>query len=62
MTLNAEEKVVISKLPFIKDPEARLTPNRWVAQKVLDTQVRIIDKTPGMREAVIKAHNKLRDK
>lgn len=62
VTLNAEEKVVISKLPFIKDPEARLTPNRWVAQKVLDTQVRIIDKTPGMREAVIKAHNKLRDK
>ena len=62
VTLHAGNKIVVSKLPFIKDPESRLTPNRWVANKVLDTQVRIIDKTPGMKEAVIKAHNKLRDK
>ncbi len=62
VTLHAENKVVVSKLPFVKDPESRLTPNRWVANKVLDTQVRIINKTPGMKDAVIKAHNKLRDK
>ena len=60
--LDAANKTLISKLPFIKDPEEKLKPNRRIAEKILQTQIRIINKTPGMRESVVKAHNKLRDK
>jgi hypothetical protein len=60
--LDKEAKTVYSKLPFIKDPDSSLTSNRRVAEKILDTQVRMIDKTSGTREAVQKAHSKLQDK
>ena len=60
--LDSPAKTLYAKLPFIKIPDEKLRPNRRIAEKILDTQVRIISKTPGMRESVQKAHNKLRDK
>ena len=40
--LDAANKTLISKLPFIKDPEEKLKPNRRIAEKILQTQIRII--------------------
>ena len=60
--LDNSSNTLFAKLPFIKDPEEKLKPNKRIAHKILDTQVRIIEKTPGMRESVQKAHNKLLDK
>ena len=59
VTIDRSTNTVFTKLPFIKDPEVKLTPNKRIAAKVLDTQVRIIEKTPGMKESVLKAHDKL---
>ena len=59
VTLDEANRTVYAKLPFIKDPEEHLKPNKRVAAKILDTQIRIICKTPGMRESVQKAHDKL---
>ena len=59
VSIDLDKKVIYTKLPFIKDPEEKLKPNQRIAQKVLDSQLRIIAKTPGMKEAVLKAHDKL---
>ena len=42
--LDVEKKTVLSSLPFIKDPSTHLTGNRRVAEKILETQLKIIHK------------------
>ena len=58
--LNIEERRLESALPFIKDPLENLKPNRFVAEKVLESQLKLVIKNPEMREDIIKSHNKLR--
>jgi len=60
--LDPVKNVVWAKLPFIEDPVANLQPNRFVAEKVLKTQLEIFKKNPGMRESALKSHQKLADK
>ena len=55
-------KIVSASLPFMEDPSVALKPNRHIAEKVFESQMRLINRNPGMREDVIRAHNKLRDK
>ena len=56
-----EEKVVKTRLPFIKNPEEALSPNQHIARKVFNTQKKLIDKNPEMRDDIIMAFNKLND-
>ena len=60
--LDPVKNVVWAKLPFIEDPVTNLKPNRFVAEKVLKTQLEIFKKSPGMRESALKSHKKLADK
>ena len=60
--LDPEKNVVWAKLPFIEDPVTNLKQNRFVAEKVLKTQLEIFKKSPGMRESALKSHQKLADK
>ena len=59
VSLNVAEKRLIAKLPFTKDPAVHLKPNRKVAEKVLESQMRLIEKNPEMREDIVKSHQKL---
>ena len=49
-----------AKLPFIADPSVHLKPNRFTAEKILDSQVRQLNKNEPSRLDVIAAHEKLR--
>ena len=55
--LNA--KVTTATLPFIEDPVVSLRPNREVAKKVFDSQVRKLNKDPQAKLDVIKSENTL---
>ena len=57
--LLADEKKLMSKLPFIKDPATSLKPNKNQALKILESQVKAISKHPQMMADVKKAHDKL---
>lgn len=57
-----EEKKLVAKLPFILDPAVYLTPNKHQAYKVLETQLRMFEKYPEMREDTLKSHQKLLNK
>ena len=59
VSLDVENRVVIAKLPFIQDPAEKLRPNRRIAEKVFQTQMRLIKRNPEMREDVMKSHEKL---
>ena len=62
VTYNVEEKLVYSKLPFIVDPNKNLTNNYKTALAILRSQLRTIEKRPGMKEEVIAAHDKLQSR
>ena len=55
-------KVLIAKLPFIKNPEENLKPNKHIALKVFQSQKRLIDRSPGMKEDILLSFKKLKDK
>ena len=60
--LDPEKSVLWAKLPFILDPVAMLRPNRFIAEKVLKSQLQMFDKNPGMRLDAVKSHQKLVDR
>lgn len=60
VSLIPEERRLVARLPFIQDPVKVLTPNRYIAEKVLDSQLRLVSKHPEMLSDTIKSHNKLR--
>ena len=62
VTLNVEAQRLEAKLPFIEDPLTCLKPNRFIAEKVLESQMKIFAKHPEMREDTLKSHNKLLEK
>ena len=59
LRLEAKSRKLWAKLPFIKDPAVHLNPNRYLAEKIFDRQMRTIVKNPEMREDVLKSHAKL---
>lgn len=62
VTYDPKKHKVFAKLPFIMDPEKFLEDNKFVAKKVLESQLRIANKDPDLKPEIIKSHNKLRDK
>ena len=57
-----ERKQLVSRLPFTLDPEKVLVFNRNIAQKVLESQLRKIDRDPASRADILFAHEKLESK
>ena len=52
-------RVTVASLPFTHDPNARLTPNRHKALKVLRQQVKKLNKSPKDRLDVVTSEGKL---
>jgi hypothetical protein len=46
----------------VEDPVVNLRPNRFIAEKVLQSQLELVRKNPSMREDTVKSHQKLVDK
>ena len=62
LTYDPVKKLVYAKLPFILNPAVHLKDNFNIAKKFLDSQILKISKKPELKEDVLKAHRKLRDK
>ena len=62
VTLDVEAKRLEARLPFTEDPTTKLTPNRGMAEKVLLSQLRNIEKNPEILEDILRSHNKLSEK
>ena len=60
--LDADNSILWASLPFIEDPVANLRPNRFVAEKVLKSQLLMFEKHPTMREDAVRSHQKLVDR
>ena len=54
-------KVVMTELPFIRDPNTNLTENKNVAIKILESQVKLAAKDNDVREEILKSFQKLVD-
>ena len=62
VTFDPAAKQLTAQLPFTLEAREHLTDNFSIAQKVLNSQVRIAQKNPETIEQIIASHNKLRDK
>ena len=62
LSLNTETATLKSYLPFLVDPADALAPTIRIAEKVLESQIRLAAKNPDTVPGIIKSHNKLRDK
>ena len=54
-----DEKRIVATLPFIADPVKELQPNRNRALKVLESQLRKLQKDPEAKLQVLASHDKL---
>ena len=54
-----EKRRLEATLPFIEDPQLTLKPNRGVAEKILESQMKLFAKHPEMRIDTLKSHEKL---
>ena len=61
MRFDAEKQAVVAKLPFL-ELDVKLNDNFSVARKILEGQVKQINRRPGAVQEVEKSHNKLRDR
>lgn len=62
VSLDPTLRTLNARLPFTQDPELELKPNYWIAEKVLNSQMRTFEKSPEMREDTLASHQKLLDK
>ena len=60
--LEPAKNTLWAKLPFVADPVEMLKPNRFIAEKVLKSQLLMFEKHPGMRQDAVKSHQKLVDR
>ena len=60
--LDAENHILWAALPFVENPVEKLKPNRYIAEKILQSQQRLFSRDPGMREDAVKSHQKLLDR
>ena len=61
VSYDERNKVVMTELPFIRDPTTHLTDNKNVAMKILDSQVKLATKDENVKEEIIKSFQKLVD-
>ena len=61
VTVDVEKRLTIARLPFLQDPTIKLHPNRHKALKVLDQQVKKLNKNSQDRDDVVKSEKKLQD-
>ena len=54
-----ESKRLLATLPFVQDPVENLEPNRHIAQKILEGQLRKVNKQPEVKAQVLASHDKL---
>ena len=59
---NPANNTLEAGLPFMEDPVEHLKPNRHIAERVFESQMKRIQNNPSMKESVLKAHAKLEDK
>ena len=59
---DSERKVLVTYLPFIKPPEEALNPNYNVAMKIFQSQKKLINKSPGMKDDLLHSFEKLESK
>ena len=60
--LEVENKKCVHKLPFTANPETRLMPNEAAAKKVLNSQIKLINKSSEEdKKVVIEFEQKLQD-
>ena len=62
VSLDVVNKRLEAKLPFTEDPVEKLKPNRYIAEKILSSQLRNLEKNPEMLDDVLRSHSKLLDK
>ena len=62
VTYNPDDKKLWAQLPFVLDPVEHLHPNRFIAEKIFERQMRLIEKNPEMKADILKGHAKLEDK
>ena len=62
VSFHPDKKLLLAKLPFTSDPSVSLRPNRFTAEKILDSQVRQLQKNEPARLDVLAAHEKLRSR
>ena len=51
----------IAKLPFLSNPVHKLRPNKGIALKVYQSQLRRLERSPQDMDQVLKSENKLHD-
>ncbi len=56
------KKKCTAKLPFILDPSKYLADNKYIAVKILESQLRIASKSPEMIPDILQSHEKLRSR
>ena len=59
VSFNPKDGFLSAKLPFISEPKDFLRPNRYTAEKILDSQLRQLAKNEAARLDVLAAHTKL---
>ena len=57
-----EELRVEATLPFLEDPTVKIKPNKHIAFKILESQMRLFEKNPEMRLDTLRSHDKLLSK
>ena len=62
VTFLPEKQLLLAKLPFTSDPSVSLRPNRFTAEKILESQIRQLQKNEPARIDVLAAHEKLRSR
>ena len=62
VTLDVGERRLEARLPFVEDHIENLRPNCGMAEKVLASQLRNIERNPEMLDEILRSHRKLEDK
>ncbi len=59
VVIDTTNKRVVASLPFMADPSIKLCPNKNIARKVYDQQIKKLNKNPADKESVLKSEGKL---
>ena len=62
VTYDPTMKKLTAKLPFVLPPENHLNPNRFIAEGILDSQMKLIARNPEIKDDVFAAHDKLQSR
>ena len=59
ITVDLNNKQIIARLPFIDDPSKKLAPNKSIALKIYNQQIKKLDKNPVDKAEIIASESKL---